>query len=187
MVAESGTAGPTRSGEGRNRTPGYVALAVVGPGGVATREVETGEGDRGVNMVRVSGCERRVLLRRDFADGGIVRRGGAEAGEGCDQGRCEVVDGGRKDGKEKARDMNVAWGELRSIRLEASRHVSLHPVDVESRAVRALSHPRDLVSRGAVSHPGSISSELLSMHIHALSTLAYRCRVCRFRSTSSPI
>lgn len=51
VVAESGTAGPT-GGNTRNRTPGYVALAVVGEGGTWTREVETGSKDRVENMLR---------------------------------------------------------------------------------------------------------------------------------------
>ncbi|KAK7911258.1 competence/damage-inducible protein-like protein cinA [Apiospora marii] len=51
-LAESGTAGPT-GGETRNRTPGYVALAVECDKGCFTREVETGLGnDREANMVR---------------------------------------------------------------------------------------------------------------------------------------
>ncbi|KAK8135722.1 hypothetical protein PG984_003662 [Apiospora sp. TS-2023a] len=51
-LAESGTAGPT-GGESRNRTPGYVALAVECDKGCFTREVETGLGnDREANMVR---------------------------------------------------------------------------------------------------------------------------------------
>ncbi|KAJ4375241.1 hypothetical protein N0V83_002327 [Neocucurbitaria cava] len=51
-VSESGTAGPT-GGQTRNRTPGYVALAVASEkGGVVTREVETGSSDREANMVR---------------------------------------------------------------------------------------------------------------------------------------
>jgi nicotinamide mononucleotide (NMN) deamidase PncC len=50
-VSESGTAGPT-GGNSRNRTPGYVALAVVSEdGSVKTREVETGSAEREGNMV----------------------------------------------------------------------------------------------------------------------------------------
>ncbi|PNS17161.1 hypothetical protein CAC42_7215 [Sphaceloma murrayae] len=51
VLAESGTAGPT-GGSTRNRTPGYVALAVAGEGGIWTREVETGTKDRVENMLR---------------------------------------------------------------------------------------------------------------------------------------
>jgi len=51
VLAESGTAGPT-GGNTRNRTPGYVALAVVGENGVWTKEVETGTQDRVENMLR---------------------------------------------------------------------------------------------------------------------------------------
>lgn len=51
VLAESGTAGPT-GGNTRNRTPGYVALAVVGKDGVWTKEVETGSQDRVQNMLR---------------------------------------------------------------------------------------------------------------------------------------
>ncbi|KAF2799892.1 competence/damage-inducible protein-like protein cinA [Melanomma pulvis-pyrius CBS 109.77] len=51
-VSESGTAGPT-GGATRNRTPGYVALAVTSEKGTVTREVETGlGGDREANMVQ---------------------------------------------------------------------------------------------------------------------------------------
>jgi nicotinamide mononucleotide (NMN) deamidase PncC len=51
-VSESGTAGPT-GGSSRNRTPGYVALAVAKNGGeTVTREIETGSSDRAVNMQR---------------------------------------------------------------------------------------------------------------------------------------
>jgi PncC family amidohydrolase len=51
-LAESGTAGPT-GGNTRNRTPGYVALAVDCEAGTFVREVETGlGGDRVANMVR---------------------------------------------------------------------------------------------------------------------------------------
>ncbi|KAJ9659013.1 hypothetical protein H2201_007535 [Coniosporium apollinis] len=61
-VAESGTAGPT-GGQTRNRTPGYVALAVSSEGGTVTREVETGlGGDREANMVRFA-VEALTLVR----------------------------------------------------------------------------------------------------------------------------
>ncbi|KAL4745495.1 hypothetical protein BDW72DRAFT_186595 [Aspergillus terricola var. indicus] len=49
-VSESGTAGPT-GGTTRNRTPGYVAVAVSTANGNQTREVETGSSDRAQNMV----------------------------------------------------------------------------------------------------------------------------------------
>ncbi|MCJ1397856.1 hypothetical protein MMC11_001052 [Xylographa trunciseda] len=50
-LCESGTAGPT-GGSQRNRTPGYVALAVATIHETYTREVETGlGGDREKNMV----------------------------------------------------------------------------------------------------------------------------------------
>ncbi|ORY07541.1 competence/damage-inducible protein-like protein cinA [Clohesyomyces aquaticus] len=51
-ISESGTAGPT-GGTTKNRTPGYVALAVSSEKGTVTREVETGLGtDREANMVQ---------------------------------------------------------------------------------------------------------------------------------------
>ncbi|KAJ7451009.1 competence/damage-inducible protein-like protein cinA [Mycena galericulata] len=58
VISESGTAGPT-GGSTRNRTPGYVALAVAGEGGTVTREVETGKTEREGNMVAfaVAGLE----------------------------------------------------------------------------------------------------------------------------------
>ncbi|OAL45008.1 hypothetical protein IQ07DRAFT_615320 [Pyrenochaeta sp. DS3sAY3a] len=60
-VSESGTAGPT-GGKTRNRTPGYVALAVAGEGGTVTREVETGRAEREANMV-VFAVEALTLVR----------------------------------------------------------------------------------------------------------------------------
>jgi len=66
-VGESGTAGPT-GGSTRERTPGYVALAVSTEKGTFTREVETGlGGDREANMVAfaVAGLE----LVRDVIKG----------------------------------------------------------------------------------------------------------------------
>lgn len=51
-ISESGTAGPT-GGSSKNRTPGYVALAVASEKGSITREVDTGlGGDREGNMVQ---------------------------------------------------------------------------------------------------------------------------------------
>jgi len=61
VLAESGTAGPT-GGNTRNRTPGYVALAVVGEEGVWTREVETGTKDRVENMLRFAEEGIKFLL-----------------------------------------------------------------------------------------------------------------------------
>lgn len=49
-ISESGTAGPT-GGNTRNRTPGYVALAVSSEKGTYTREVETRTAAREENMV----------------------------------------------------------------------------------------------------------------------------------------
>ncbi|MCJ1368469.1 hypothetical protein MMC16_007613 [Acarospora aff. strigata] len=61
-ICESGTAGPT-GGSTRNRTPGYVALAVSTDRGTYTREVETGlGGDREKNMVAFA-AEALKLLR----------------------------------------------------------------------------------------------------------------------------
>jgi nicotinamide mononucleotide (NMN) deamidase PncC len=60
-VSESGTAGPT-GGKARNRTPGYVALAVVSEKGASTREVETGTSEREENMVRFA-VEALKLVR----------------------------------------------------------------------------------------------------------------------------
>lgn len=60
-VSESGTAGPT-GGTTRNRTPGYVALAVTSEKGTVTREAETGSSDREENMVRFA-VEGLTLVR----------------------------------------------------------------------------------------------------------------------------
>ncbi|PYH95387.1 competence/damage-inducible protein CinA [Aspergillus ellipticus CBS 707.79] len=59
-ICESGTAGPT-GGTTRNRTPGYVALAVSTPSGTVTREVETGSAERANNMVLFAGEALRLL------------------------------------------------------------------------------------------------------------------------------
>lgn len=66
-ICESGTAGPSASGDGRNRQPGYVALAVASEKGTFTREVETGCSEREENMVlfAVAGLE----LLRDVVKG----------------------------------------------------------------------------------------------------------------------
>ncbi|KAF2268490.1 putative competence/damage-inducible CinA family protein [Lojkania enalia] len=62
-VSESGTAGPT-GGTTRNRTPGYVALAVASEKGTVTREVDTElGGNREANMVRFA--EEALKLLRD--------------------------------------------------------------------------------------------------------------------------
>jgi len=62
VVSESGTAGPT-GGTTRNRTPGYVALAVSTERGTYKREVETGYGkDRQANMIAFA-VEALTLLR----------------------------------------------------------------------------------------------------------------------------
>ncbi|KAJ7830290.1 hypothetical protein B0H14DRAFT_3110309 [Mycena olivaceomarginata] len=70
-ISESGTAGPT-GGSTRNRTPGYVALAVAAEGGTVTREMETGKTEREGNMVA-------------FAVAGL------ELVEGCCEGGCEAL------------------------------------------------------------------------------------------------
>ncbi|PIG82886.1 MOSC domain protein [Aspergillus arachidicola] len=65
-VSESGTAGPT-GGTARNRTPGYVAVAVSTAHGTYTREVETGSDDRQKNMVTFA--EESLKLLRDVLVG----------------------------------------------------------------------------------------------------------------------
>ncbi|KJK61523.1 Competence-damaged protein [Aspergillus parasiticus SU-1] len=65
-VSESGTAGPT-GGTTRNRTPGYVAVAVSTAHGTYTREVETGSDDRQKNMVIFA--EESLKLLRDVLVG----------------------------------------------------------------------------------------------------------------------
>lgn len=60
-VCESGTAGPT-GGTSRNRTPGYVAVAVAGEGReTVTWEGETGTADREANMVLFAREALRVV------------------------------------------------------------------------------------------------------------------------------
>ncbi|KFY25854.1 hypothetical protein V491_01567 [Pseudogymnoascus sp. VKM F-3775] len=60
-VCESGTAGPT-GGTTRNRTPGYLALAVSTPEGTFTREVDTGSADRAENMVNFAAEALKLLI-----------------------------------------------------------------------------------------------------------------------------
>ena len=69
VVSESGTAGPTVSGEGKNRQPGYVALAVSTPSGTVTREIETGQSDRQDNMLAFA--EEALKLLRDVMKGSV--------------------------------------------------------------------------------------------------------------------
>jgi len=59
-ICESGTAGPT-GGSTRNRTPGYVALAIATEKGTYTREIETGTAVREENMIAFA-REGLVLL-----------------------------------------------------------------------------------------------------------------------------
>ena len=62
-LAESGTAGPTASGNTPNRQPGYVALAVDCDRGTFVRELDTQlGGDRVANMVRFA-VEGLTLLK----------------------------------------------------------------------------------------------------------------------------
>ncbi|KAG9206445.1 hypothetical protein G6514_003276 [Epicoccum nigrum] len=83
-VSESGTAGPT-GGSTRNRTPGYVALAVSREGGgTMTREVETGGKEREGNMVRFA-VEALTLVRD-------VIKGEGEGGEKKDEGVSKGAD-----------------------------------------------------------------------------------------------
>ncbi|THH05945.1 hypothetical protein EW145_g4419 [Phellinidium pouzarii] len=60
-VCESGTAGPT-GGTTRNRTPGYLAIAVVSKDGEVTREVETGSSVREENMVKFTEEALKLFL-----------------------------------------------------------------------------------------------------------------------------
>ncbi|KAJ8066235.1 hypothetical protein OCU04_005319 [Sclerotinia nivalis] len=51
-ICESGTAGPGASGEGANRQPGYVALAIATENGTYKKDLNTGlGGDREGNMI----------------------------------------------------------------------------------------------------------------------------------------
>ncbi|KAL5497843.1 hypothetical protein ACEPAH_2774 [Sanghuangporus vaninii] len=61
VIGESGTAGPT-GGTNRNRTPGYVALAVVSEEGEVKREVETGTSERDVNMIKFAEAALQLFL-----------------------------------------------------------------------------------------------------------------------------
>ena len=95
-VSESGTAGPT-GGSTRNRTPGYVALAVSREGkGTVTREVETGSREREGNMVRFA--LEALTLVRDVIKGEGEGEGGKKVNKGSDveEEGVELVPG---DGK----------------------------------------------------------------------------------------
>ncbi|KAF8586925.1 competence/damage-inducible CinA family protein [Ramaria rubella] len=69
-LSESGTAGPTGHPAMRNRTPGYVALAVASQDGVVTREIETGSADREANMVAFA--EAGLKFLREVLKGEVV-------------------------------------------------------------------------------------------------------------------
>lgn len=58
-ICESGVAGPTG---GRNKPPGYVALAIASANTVTTKEVETGLSNREDNMVRFAGEAFKFFL-----------------------------------------------------------------------------------------------------------------------------
>ncbi|KAJ4984679.1 hypothetical protein SVAN01_09793 [Stagonosporopsis vannaccii] len=90
-VAESGTAGPT-GGTTRNRTPGYVALAVSSEEGTVTREVETGSTEREGNMVRFA-VEALKLVRDAIKGEGGKKGEREEEGEGDDGVRLVPGDG----------------------------------------------------------------------------------------------
>ena len=80
-VSESGTAGPT-GGSTRNRTPGYVALAVSREGAeTVTREVETGSQEREGNMVRFA-LEALWLVRDVIKGEGEGEKKGGRVNEG---------------------------------------------------------------------------------------------------------
>ncbi|KAF7960827.1 hypothetical protein EAE96_000500 [Botrytis aclada] len=67
-VCESGTAGPGASGEGRNRQPGYVALAIATEKGTYKKESSTGLGsDREGNMVAFA--KEALAFLRDVLKG----------------------------------------------------------------------------------------------------------------------
>lgn len=101
-VSESGTAGPT-GGNTRNRTPGYVALAVSQEGGTATREVETGSKDREGNMVRFA-VEALTLVRDTIQGGGGEKKDERKnAGEDVQEEAVKLVPGD----KEKTGDAAV--------------------------------------------------------------------------------
>ncbi|KAL3455371.1 hypothetical protein BJX64DRAFT_272495 [Aspergillus heterothallicus] len=68
-VSESGTAGPT-GGTTRNRTPGYVALAVAGPAGTKTREGNTQSAERAQNMVAFAKQGLELLKEVILSSGG---------------------------------------------------------------------------------------------------------------------
>lgn len=77
-LAESGTAGPRASGEGQNRQPGYVALAVAfgeSEGDVKTREVQTGLAEREGNMLEFA--REGLTLLRDV----LLERSGGGSGK----------------------------------------------------------------------------------------------------------
>ncbi|KAL5338164.1 competence/damage-inducible protein CinA [Aspergillus crustosus] len=59
-VSESGTAGPT-GGPGKDRTPGFVALAVSTADGAETREIERGSDNRAENMVAFTEAALKLL------------------------------------------------------------------------------------------------------------------------------
>ncbi|KAJ4352825.1 hypothetical protein N0V95_003933 [Ascochyta clinopodiicola] len=110
-VSESGTAGPT-GGKTRNRTPGYVALAVSKEGGTVTREVESGTAEREVNMVRfaVEGLKLlRDVIKGDASADGAAKDERKNTGEDVqEEGDVKLVPG------DKGGSGEVAVGALAS-------------------------------------------------------------------------
>ncbi|KAF9696451.1 hypothetical protein EKO04_005448 [Ascochyta lentis] len=101
-VSESGTAGPT-GGNTRNRTPGYVALAVSREGGTVTREVETGTQEREANMVRFA--VEGLKLVRDVIKGDAGAAKDERKNTGRDVQEAEnvkLVPGDKGEGSEVA-------------------------------------------------------------------------------------
>lgn len=62
-IAESGMAGPTGKGDAPNRTPGYVALAVVCERGAFVKDLNTGRGTDRVGNMKAFAVEALKLLK----------------------------------------------------------------------------------------------------------------------------
>ncbi|ESZ98158.1 putative competence/damage-inducible CinA family protein [Sclerotinia borealis F-4128] len=68
-ICESGTAGPGASGEGANRQPGYVALAIATENGTYKKDLNTGlGGDREGNMILFA--KEALMFLKDVLKGG---------------------------------------------------------------------------------------------------------------------
>ncbi|MCJ1353691.1 MAG: hypothetical protein MMC33_003678 [Icmadophila ericetorum] len=89
-LVESGTAGPT-GGPARNRTPGYLAIAVSSVKGEVSKELNTGLGpDREKNMVAFAAGALKLLRDVIKGDAKLLKEPGGTCGFGFGDKRFQV-------------------------------------------------------------------------------------------------